>query len=65
MARMISEVTKRFSSTQRLEEMEAFFKKYPNAGAGENYRKIALEIVKNNIAFLHENVKTIDDWLSK
>ena len=65
MARMISEVTKRFSSIQRLEEMEAFFKKYPNAGAGENYRKIALETVKNNIAFLQENVESLENWLSK
>ena len=62
---MISEVTKKFASSQRLEEMEAFFKKYPNAGAGENYRKIALETVRDNIAFLQENVETIDNWLSK
>ena len=49
MGRMISEITKKFASNQRIEEMESFFAKYPNAGAGENYRKIALETVKNNI----------------
>ena len=65
MGRMISEITKKFASNQRIEEMESFFAKYPNAGAGENYRKIALETVKNNIAFLRDNVDTIDNWLSK
>ena len=29
---MISDTTKKFSSSTRLEEMKAFFAKYPNAG---------------------------------
>lgn len=64
MARMISEVTKKFATAQRLDEMEAFFQKYPEAGAGENYRKIALETVRNNINFLEKNKEIIDSWLS-
>ena len=65
MGRMISDITERFASNLRLEEMTQFFQKYPEAGAGETYRKIALETVRNNIAFLENNVDTIDKWLSK
>lgn len=64
MARMISEVTKKFATPQRLDEMEAFFQKYPDAGAGANYRKIALETVRNNINFVETNKAIIDSWLS-
>ena len=32
MGKMISDITKKFSSSTRLEEMKAFFAKYPNAG---------------------------------
>ena len=65
MGRMISIVTKKFASKLRLNEMTAFFEKYPEAGAGASYRKIALETVQDNIAFLDKNVDTIKKWLSK
>ena len=65
MGRMVSDITERFASNLRLEEMTSFFEKYPDAGAGETYRKIALETVRNNIDFLEKNVKTINEWLSK
>ncbi len=52
MGRMISFITQNFATEMRLLEMKAFFKKYPEAGAGEQYRRIAIETVENNIKFL-------------
>ncbi len=63
MGRMISDITETFASELKLEEMRAFFSKYPNAGAGAQYRKIALETVENNIKFLNESMQSIENWL--
>lgn len=41
--------------------MESFFKRYPEAGAGEKPRKQVLETVKNNIEWLKQNRDTIRD----
>jgi glutamyl aminopeptidase len=43
--------------------MEAFFKKYPDAGAGANARIQALEAVRNNIKFLERHLDSIGEWL--
>ena len=43
--------------------MKEFFKKYPEAGAGEQNRKIALETVENNIRFRESHAKDIHNWL--
>ena len=63
MGKMIAEITKKFSSDRRLQEMNEFFKEYPDAGAGANYRIIALETVKNNIHFISSNGDQISNWL--
>lgn len=42
--------------------MESFFKKYPDAGAGETPREHVLETVKNNIEWLRQNRDTIRQW---
>ncbi|XP_017785900.1 PREDICTED: glutamyl aminopeptidase-like isoform X2 [Nicrophorus vespilloides] len=63
LGRLIPSITQRFSSTVKMEEMEAFFAKYPNAGAGESARKQALETVSNNIKWLEENKKSVEDWI--
>lgn len=42
--------------------MESFFKKYPEAGAGEKPRAQVLETVKNNIEWLKQNRNTIRQW---
>ncbi len=60
---MIVVLTSRFSTTLRLDEMKEFFKKYPEAGAGEQNRKIALESVENNIWFRESHAKDIHSWL--
>lgn len=64
LGRMIPTITSRFITTSKLNEMEEFFKKYPNAGAGQNARIQALEAVQNNIKWLERNKESIGTWLS-
>ncbi|KAM8804243.1 glutamyl aminopeptidase [Rhynchonycteris naso] len=51
-----------FNTELQLWEMETFFKKYPEAGAGEKPREQVLETVKNNIEWLKQNRKSISEW---
>ncbi|XP_001358398.3 glutamyl aminopeptidase [Drosophila pseudoobscura] len=60
---LIPSITARFSTQTKLEEMEYFFEKYPEAGAGTAARVRALETVKNNIVWLAENLEAVDAWL--
>ncbi|XP_053945175.1 glutamyl aminopeptidase-like [Anastrepha ludens] len=62
---MIPSITSRFDKQTKLEEMEQFFAKYPEAGAGAAARVRALETVKNNIAWLANNKDNIGEWLNK
>lgn len=65
LGRMIPSITSRFTTQTKLEEMEAFFAKYPEAGAGANARLQALEGVRNNIKFLEKHQETIGNWLKE
>lgn len=65
MGKMIPIVTSRFSTLQKLEEMEFFFKKYPEAGAGTAARKLAVENVKSKIKWLEVNKEKVGSWLAK
>lgn len=60
---LIPSITSKFATQERLDEMIAFFEKYPDAGAGEQNRKIALEQVENNIKFVQRYKSVIDQWL--
>lgn len=60
---MIPSITSSFSTTEKLKEMEEFFKKYPNAGAGEANRKTALEKVKNNIRWAANYKNVVEEWI--
>ncbi|XP_007098311.2 glutamyl aminopeptidase [Panthera tigris] len=51
-----------FNTELQLWQMESFFKKYPEAGAGEKPRQQVLETVKNNIEWLKQNRNTIRQW---
>lgn len=53
-----------FNTELQLWEMESFFAKYPNAGAGEQSRQQVLETVKNNIEWLKQNRQTISEWFT-
>lgn len=45
-------------------EMNAFFSKYPNAGAGKRARMQALENVRNNIAWIKQHEPSVAKWLT-
>ncbi|CAH6789074.1 Enpep [Phodopus roborovskii] len=53
-----------FNTELQLWEMESFFAKYPNAGAGAQSRQQVLETVKNNIEWLKLNRQTISNWFA-
>ncbi|KFP72501.1 Glutamyl aminopeptidase, partial [Acanthisitta chloris] len=56
-------ISQTFNTELQLWQMENFFEKYPNAGAGESPRSQSLEQVKSNIEWLKENKEEIQTWL--
>ncbi|KAM6076076.1 glutamyl aminopeptidase [Chlamydotis macqueenii] len=56
-------ITQTFNTELQLWQMENFFEKYPNAGAGELPRSQSLEQVRNNIEWLKVNKEEIRMWL--
>lgn len=65
LGRMIPAITSRFSTTTRLDEMNGFFAKYPDAGAGASARKEAIQNVENNIQWLKDNERKVVEWIEK
>uniref|UniRef100_A0A8C8ZEN6 Aminopeptidase n=1 Tax=Prolemur simus TaxID=1328070 RepID=A0A8C8ZEN6_PROSS len=53
-----------FNTELQLWQIESFFAKYPDAGAGETSRAQVLETVKNNIKWLKQNTDAIREWFS-
>lgn len=64
LGQMVRTITSKFTTKVKLAEMEDFFRKYPNAGAGTTSRAQALENVKNNIKWLEKNLDGITKWLN-
>lgn len=62
---LIPAITTRFVTETKLNEMKAFFEKYPEAGAGVASRAKALETVSNNIKWLSRNADKFENWLKK
>ncbi|XP_028152016.2 glutamyl aminopeptidase isoform X2 [Diabrotica virgifera virgifera] len=62
---LIPRITNNFYTPDRLQEIEDFFKKYPEAGAGAIKRKEALETVRNNILWVSNYKNIIEDWIVK
>lgn len=46
-------------------QMNSFFEKYPDAGAGKANRAKALETVQNNIRWLSNYKSVVETWISK
>ncbi|KAH8312022.1 hypothetical protein KR044_009052 [Drosophila immigrans] len=63
MGRMIAVITERFASQVKLEEVQQFYSKYPESGAGASPRLQAIETIKYNINWLQENGADIANWL--
>ncbi|NWV09614.1 AMPE aminopeptidase, partial [Ptilonorhynchus violaceus] len=56
-------IAQNYNTELQLWQMENFFEKYPDAGAGESPRSQSLEQVRNNIEWLKENKEEIQTWL--
>lgn len=65
LGQLIPGITKTFATETKLNEMKAFFKRYPEAGAGASSRAKALETVQNNIKWLEKNTGKLESWLKK
>lgn len=63
LGRLITSITARFASQIKLEEVQHFFTKYPESGAGASSRVQAIETIKYNINWLQENSADIGSWL--
>ncbi|KAG8454068.1 hypothetical protein GDO86_000635 [Hymenochirus boettgeri] len=64
LGRIVTRISVSFNTPTQLWQMENFFEKYPNAGAGETPRKQALENVRNNIDWVAANKEGIKSWLN-
>ncbi|MBN3319887.1 AMPE aminopeptidase, partial [Atractosteus spatula] len=64
LGRLITRISNTFNTELQLWQMQHFFEKYPNAGAGATPRKQALETVRNNIEWIKENRDEIYTWLN-
>ncbi|KAH8358639.1 hypothetical protein KR093_001496, partial [Drosophila rubida] len=64
LGRLIASITARFASQVKLEEVQQFFNKYPESGAGASPRLQAIETIKYNINWLQENSDEITSWLN-
>ncbi|XP_012163594.2 glutamyl aminopeptidase isoform X3 [Bombus terrestris] len=60
---LIPSITKTFATQTSLDEMECFFAKYPDAGAGAMHRAKALETVSNNIKWRARSCDKLGMWL--
>ncbi|KAH8382119.1 hypothetical protein KR009_002030 [Drosophila setifemur] len=62
--RLIAQITANFASAIKLEEVQAFYAKYPESGAGANSRLEAVETIKYNSEWVARNLDDIIGWLS-
>ncbi|XP_031232030.1 glutamyl aminopeptidase [Mastomys coucha] len=53
-----------FNTELQLWQIQSFFAKYPNAGAGAKPREQVLETVKNNIEWVNVNRQSIGEWFT-
>ncbi|XP_037030240.1 glutamyl aminopeptidase isoform X2 [Bradysia coprophila] len=65
LGRMIPSICGRFSTKTKLEEVNAFFVKYPEAGAGAAARRQTIEDITNRIKWLENNQESVAQWLNE
>ncbi|MBN3288041.1 AMPE aminopeptidase, partial [Polyodon spathula] len=63
LGRLINSISGKFNTELALWQMQNFFEKYPEAGAGETPRKQALETLNNNMEWVKRNKEEILRWL--
>lgn len=65
LGRMIPSITGRFNTAIKLTEVQEFFAKYPEAGAGAAARVQTVENIQNKINWLENNLNDIGNWLDQ
>ncbi|RZC34917.1 glutamyl aminopeptidase [Asbolus verrucosus] len=65
LGRLIPSITSRFLANVKIDEMQHFFAKHADAGAGAAARRQALETVANNVKWLSKYKKTVEDWIAE
>uniref|UniRef100_A0A1L8DPI2 Aminopeptidase n=1 Tax=Nyssomyia neivai TaxID=330878 RepID=A0A1L8DPI2_9DIPT len=65
LGRMIPNITKRFSTAAKLQELQLFFERFPIAGAGAAARIEARETIEYNIKWMEHNKAAIEKWLQE
>lgn len=63
LGRIIEKITKSFANEDQLKQLENFFEKNPDVGAGDYARKQALENIQNNIKWLKRNKNSVGEYL--
>ena len=62
---LVPRITRHFDTPLQLQEMKAFFTRYPEAGAGERARREALETTQANINWLKNHRDELASWLAE
>ncbi|CAH0714298.1 unnamed protein product, partial [Brenthis ino] len=62
---LIPSITSSFNTESLLKEMQVFFEKFPEAGAGELSRVRAIENVQNNIKWANSYQNVVSSWLEQ
>ncbi|XP_043273333.1 glutamyl aminopeptidase-like [Venturia canescens] len=65
MGSLVGKIVSSFKDRTRFDEAKEFFNKYPDAGAGANSRKLALEESASNMEWIDRNPAIINLWLEK
>ncbi|KAH9512989.1 hypothetical protein Btru_035539 [Bulinus truncatus] len=62
--RMIYSVVQNYNTDTKLKEVKDLLAQFPDAGAGERSRKMALETIEKNILWMKSYKTVIADWLA-
>lgn len=65
LGRMIPSICGRFNTNTKLSEVNAFFAKYPEAGAGAAAREQTIQDITNRIKWLENNEQKVAGWLNE
>ncbi|WAQ96948.1 AMPE-like protein [Mya arenaria] len=63
LGRLVPSIVDKYNSRFKLQEVEDFFVKYPDGGAGSRGRDQARESIQRNIIWMRDNSGNIKDWL--
>ncbi|KAL4239647.1 hypothetical protein ACF0H5_000454 [Mactra antiquata] len=65
LGRLVPNIVKDYNTAFKLEEVDEFFARYPDAGAGKRARQQARESIQRNIDWMDSNADTISTWFEQ